>query len=57
LYREVLLAYVDACGFGDAGDVRAVVDDDFDVGGNGGDQGGCDFLELARRDVFGAELD
>jgi hypothetical protein len=36
-YGEIFLAYVDACGFCDAGYVGAIVDYDFDVGGSGGD--------------------
>jgi hypothetical protein len=56
-YREIFLAHVDTCGDCDAGDVGAVVDYDADVLGNGRDQGARDFVELARRCVFGAELD
>jgi hypothetical protein len=57
LWREIFLAYVDACGLGDAGYVWAIVEDDADVLWYGGDQGGCDFLESDWGDAFGAELD
>ena len=51
------MANVDACGIGDAGDVGAVVEDDAEFFGCGGDQDGGDFLEMSRGQVFGAELD
>jgi hypothetical protein len=57
IYGEIFLAYVDACGFCDVGDVGAVVDDDADGGGSCGDQSAGHFEKLAWWNVFGAELD
>lgn len=56
-YQEVFLAYMDACGLSDAGDVWPVVDDEAGVFWCGGDQGRGDFLELARGKMLGSELE